>query len=136
MGLPVRGQRTWSNAWSTYKSNLFLRQFKIKSLKRIYDNISLNEINIAYSAEQINNLWKLQWEDEWTTARQARIKQTKKSKNFYKVDLKLIASASVSTKNKKSKNYLVGFDTGFTKFVLKQSKTVNKQTKILKKKST
>ena len=129
MGLPVRGQRTWSNAWSVYKSNLLLRQFKIKNLKRIYDNVTLSEINVAYSAEQINNLWKTQWEDEWVVARQARITQTKKTKNYYKVDLKAIATANVSLKNKKNKNYLIGFDSGFTKFVIKQSKNISKNIK-------
>ena len=55
-GLPVRGQRTWSNAWSCYRSNLVLRQFKIKLSKRLYTSITLSDLNIAYLAEQINNL--------------------------------------------------------------------------------
>ena len=55
-GLPVRGQRTWTNAWSCYKSNLTLRQFKIKLSKRLYTTITLSDLNIAYLAEQINNL--------------------------------------------------------------------------------
>jgi len=55
-GLPVRGQRTWTNAWSSYRSNLILRQFKIKLSKRLYTSITLNELNIAYLAEQINSL--------------------------------------------------------------------------------
>jgi small subunit ribosomal protein S13 len=59
-GLPVRGQRTWTNAWSVYRSNLALRQFKIKLSKRLYTSITINELNIAYLAEQINSLWKLQ----------------------------------------------------------------------------
>jgi len=48
--------------------------------------------------------------------------QAKKSRNFYKVDLKAIASANVSVKDKKKQhNYVVGFDPGFTKYVIKQS---------------
>jgi hypothetical protein len=47
--------------------------------------------------------------------------QDKKSKNYFKVDLKLIASDNVSIKNKKKSNYIIGFDPGFTKYVIKQS---------------
>ena len=121
-GLPVRGQRTWTNAWSCYRSNLALRQFKIKLSKRLYTSITINELNIAYLAEQINSLWKLQWDNEWKKAKRQRQVQAKKSRNFYKVDLKAIASANVSVKeNKKNANYVIGFDPGFTKYVLKQS---------------
>jgi len=121
-GLPVRGQRTWTNAWSCYKSNLILRQFKIKLSKRLYTSITINELNIAYLAEQINSLWKLQWDNEWKKAKRQRQIQAKKSNNFYKVDLKAMASANVSIKDKKKQfAYLVGFDPGFTKYVIKQS---------------
>lgn len=121
-GLPVRGQRTWTNAWSVYKSNLHLRQFKIKLSKRLYTSITINELNIAYLAEQINSLWKLQWDTEWKKAKRQRQIQAKKSRNFYKVDLKTIASANVSVKEKKKNaTYVIGFDPGFTKYVIKQS---------------
>ena len=120
-GLPVRGQRTWTNAWSCYKSNLMLRQFKLKLSKRLYSSITISELNIAYLAEQINNLWRIQWDSEWKKAKKQRQIQDKKSKNYYKVDLKLIASGNVSVKNKKKANYIIGFDPGFTKYVIKQS---------------
>lgn len=122
-GLPVRGQRTWTNAWSSYKSNLILRQFKIKLSKRLYTSITINELNIAYLAEQMNNLWKLQWDSEWKKAKRQRQAQTKQqSRNLFKVDLKAIASGNVLPKNKKKQmGYIIGFDPGFTKFVLKES---------------
>lgn len=121
-GLPVRGQRTWTNAWSAYRSNLNLRQFKIKLSKRLYTSITLSELNIVYLAEQINNLWRLQWDTEWKKAKRQRQIQAKKLHNVYNVDLKAIASANVTTKGKKgSNNYIIGFDPGFTKYVLKQS---------------
>lgn len=121
-GLPVRGQRTWTNAWSTYKSNLILRQFKIKLSKRLYTSITISELNIAYLAEQMNNLWKLQWDSEWKKAKRQRQTQTKQSRNLFKVDLKAIASGNVLPKNKKKQmGYIIGFDPGFTKFVLKES---------------
>lgn len=120
VGLPTRGQRTWSNAWSVYRSNLTLRQFKIHFAKRIHTTINLSELNIAYLAEQINNLWRLQWDYEWRFSRKQRQGKTKKSKSFFNVDLKALASGSVGGKKNK-KNYLVGFDPGFTKYVFKQS---------------
>lgn len=120
-GLPVRGQRTWTNAWSVYKSNLILRQFKIKISKRLYSSITISELNIAYLAEQINNLWRLQWDSEWKQAKRQRQIQAKKSKDFYKIDLKGTTS-NISIKGKKKKiNYVIGFDPGFTKYVFKQS---------------
>lgn len=122
VGLPTRGQRTWSNAWSAYKSNLNLRQFKIKILKRLHTTITINELNIAYLAEQMNNLWRIQWESEWKKAKRARQIQAKRARNLYNVDLKAIASGNVSVKDKKKSNsYMIGFDPGFTKYVLKQS---------------
>ena len=120
-GLPVRGQRTWTNAWSAYRSNISLRQFKIRLSKRLYSTITISELNIAYLAEQINNLWRLQWDAEWKKAKRQRQLQAKKNKNFFKVDLGLIASGNVSAKNKNSSNYIIGFDPGFTKYVIKQS---------------
>ena len=105
-GLPVRGQRTWTNAWSCYRSNLVLRQFKLKLSKRLYTSITISELNIAYLAEQINSLWKLQWDNEWKKAKRQRQVQAKKSHNLLKVDLKAIASANVSQKNKKISNNL------------------------------
>ncbi len=120
-GLPVRGQRTWTNAWSCYRSNTALRQFKIKLSKRLYTSITINELNIAYLAEQINSLWRLQWDSEWKKAKRQRQVQTKKSRGYYNVDLKTIASANVSVKDNKKSNYVIGFDPGFTKYVLKQS---------------
>ena len=121
-GLPVRGQRTWTNSWSCYRSNLVLRQFKIKLSKKLYTSITISELNLAYLAEQINSLWKLQWDSEWKKAKRQRQVQVKKSKNLIKVDLRAIASANVSPKNKKKQSgYVIGFDPGFTKYVLKQS---------------
>lgn len=121
-GLPVRGQRTWTNAWSCYRSNLTLRQFKIKLSKRLYTTITISELNLAYLAEQINNLWRLQWDAEWKKAKRQRQTQFRKSHNLLKVDLKAIASANVASKNKKKPSgYVIGFDPGFTKYVLKQS---------------
>lgn len=95
----------------------------------MYTTVSLSDLNVAYLAEQVNNLWRLQWESEWKFSRKQRQGQTKKSKTFFNVDLKTIASANINVKKKK--NYIIGFDPGFTKYVFKQST----KTPLLKKKT-
>ena len=110
-GLPVRGQRTWTNANSSYKSNVTLRYFKINSAKRIYGSSSIHETTVAYFAEQINLLWKLQWEKEWLSAKKKRTQIFKKKTGSYKIDLYSMAKGQVSSgdslsskkKNKKKK---------------------------------
>jgi len=85
-GLPVRGQRTWTNHSSSYTSNVVLRNYKIKLAKKFYGNLPLYEINIALAAEQINLLWKLQWYAEWLSAKKSRI-NFKGNTNTIKIDL-------------------------------------------------
>lgn len=138
-GLPVRGQRTWTNAWTSYRSNLVLREYKIVLAKKIYGNISTNELNVAYLAEQINMLWKLQWEQEWREAKKKRLVYLKKDVNLYKVDLYSMSRGIVEgytkrgDKSKKQKqatrkNYFsLGFDSGFTKTLLKTSSASSKK---------
>ncbi len=138
-GLPVRGQRTWSNAWSVYKSNLHLRHYKIFLLKKIYAQSSIRDLNLAYAAEQFNLLWKLQWEEEWKSAKKKRSAFLKKKHGILKVNLLTMARGQIneqkssSSKNKqKSKNtgvFNTGFDPGFTKSLLK----LNIKSKLKKK---
>ncbi len=133
-GLPVRGQRTWTNANTAYKSNVTLRYFKINSAKRIYGSSSIHETTVAYFAEQINLLWKLQWEKEWLSAKKKRTQIFKKKTGSYKIDLYSMAKGQVSSgdsagskkKNKKKKDvgknvFLLGFDPGFTKKLLRKT---------------
>lgn len=134
-GLPVRGQRTWTNANSAYKSNVSLRYFKINSAKRIYGSSSIHETTVAYFAEQINLLWKLQWEKEWLSAKKKRTQIFKKKTGSYKIDLYSMAKGQVSSgdltnsskkKNKKKKEvgknvFLLGFEPGFTKKLLRKT---------------
>ena len=96
----------------------------------MYTSITISELNIAYLAEQINNLWKIQWDYEWKKAKRQRQAQNINSHNF-KVDLKAIASGNVSLKKKKQSGYMIGFDPGFTKFVFKSGiKSKKKNSKI------
>ena len=141
-GLPVRGQRTWTNAWSVYKSNLVLRHYKIILLRRVYNKVSLSDLNIAYAAEQFNLLWKVQWENEWLDAKKKRLQLIKKRKGLVKVDLASMARGQLNVskssqtgskkKSKTSKNaFNLGFDPGFTKMLLKaplQAQTIKNKT--------
>lgn len=137
-GLPVRGQRTWSNAWSVYKSNLILRHYKISLLKKIYFESSTRDLNLVYAAEQFNMLWKLQWENEWKVAKKKRSSFLKKKQGLLKVNLLAIAHGQINeSKNaqnkgkQKSKNanlFTMGFDPGFTKSLLR----ANLKTKLKK----
>lgn len=146
-GLPVRGQRTWTNAWTVYRNNLILREYKIIVAKRLYGNISTENLNVTYLAEQINLLWKLQWENEWREAKKKRLVFSKSSFKVTSVDLysmsKGIVDTSGNKKNKKkvknqfSKNlFTLGFDPGFTKALIKANyvnnlkKQKNKQNKV------
>jgi len=129
-GLPVRGQRTWTNAWSVYKSNNILRNFKVKMAKKFYGNVPIREANVAYSAEYVNLLWRVQWEQEWILSKNNRLKFSG-HKNTMKIDLYSMANYQVmhplklknlSKKQKQSfkKNYFsLGFDPGFTKILIK-----------------
>lgn len=151
-GLPCRGQRTWTNAWTAYRANTTLRVFKIKLLNRAYKKIPHNQLNMYYLAEQVNLLWKVFWKDEWLNAKK-KVLTVSKKKNF-NIDVASMAKGNIvsptrlkkmSKKQKSSigKNTLtLGFDIGFTKKVLidlykrdklKQLKTI-KTNKTKKKK--
>lgn len=150
-GLPCRGQRTWTNAWTSYRANTTLRVFKIKLLNRAYKKTPQGQLNVYYLAEQINLLWRVFWKDEWLNARKKVILVSKK-KNVT-IDVASMAKGNIisptrlkkmSKKQKSSigKNTLtLGFDTGFTKKVLvdlykreKLKKITNVKSKNKKKK--
>lgn len=130
-GLPVRGQRTWSNAWSSYRSNLLLRSYKINISKKIYGSNFSNDYFTAYLAEEVNNMWRLQWGSEWLEAKKKRVNLQKNVKNNFKVDLISMSKLQVdavskkkdANKIKKSKRnvFTLGFDPGFTKNIIKNN---------------
>ena len=45
LGKPVKGQRTWSNAWMSYKKNLFLRMFYVNINKKNKNTINIMKYN-------------------------------------------------------------------------------------------
>lgn len=146
-GLPVRGQRTWTNAWTVYRSNLILREYKIIIAKRLYGSLPLDDLSVAYLAEQTNLLWKLQWENEWKEAKKKRLLILKSNTKATSVDLYSMSKGIVDNSyNKKSKKkvkshfgknlFTLGFDPGFTKALIKANyvnmflKKKQKQTKV------
>lgn len=130
-GLPVRGQRTWTNAWSSYRSNWILRNYKLIFSKKNYNNVPIKDVKVATIAEYVNLTWKQQWDYEWISAKNSRL-QFKGNKNTIKIDIYAMANYQVmhplklknlSKKQKQSfkKNYFsLGFDAGFTKILLQE----------------
>ena len=64
-GLPVNGQRTWTNAKSTFSANPLLRNYKLNMFKKSLLGLPVSDINNAFYLEQLNFLWKSQWELEY-----------------------------------------------------------------------
>lgn len=52
LGKPVRGQRTWSNAWNSYKVNKILRSFVNETRKKILQNKKEEKINYKLTAKR------------------------------------------------------------------------------------
>ncbi len=73
-GLPTRGQRTWTNAWSAYKSNGILRNFKLKNFKKYYGNVPEKEANCGLCRWTIKFVWRFQWDKEWFSAKNELLK--------------------------------------------------------------
>lgn len=48
LGKPVNGQRTWSNAWSSYKNNLYLRRFISETKKNLAKNTRVEKVNYKF----------------------------------------------------------------------------------------
>ena len=121
-GLPVHGQRTWTNANTTFKSNSLLRNYKLNSFKKSLMGLPVSDINNAFYLEQLNFLWKSQWELEWFFAKKKRLIDLKKSRGYIKFDINTLAKINPNLKDKKKQSlFSIGFDPGFTKFILKNN---------------
>lgn len=121
-GLPVHGQRTWTNANTTFNSNSLLRNYKLNSFKKSLMGLPVSDINNAFYLEQLNFLWKSQWELEWFFAKKKRLIDLKKSRGYIKFDVNTLAKINPNLKDKKKQSlFSIGFDPGFTKFILKNN---------------
>lgn len=131
-GLPTRGQRTWTNAWSAYKSNGVLRNYKLKVYKKYYGGIiPEKEITVSYVAETLNFVWRFQWDKEWLSAKNELLKfeghpKTMKIDLYSMYNYQVIHPFKLNKMSKKqrqsfNKNYFsLGFDVGFTKTLLSE----------------
>lgn len=136
-GLPCRGQRTWSNACSVYRSNLLLRDYKKKYVRKIYGKYGGPEQKLCFLCEYINYLWKSQWFGEWIHSRKWIKAVLKKKEVVFYLDLYATSkgmlgdlkrdSKGISKKKKKILTGHVGFDPGFTKIYLKAKYSVSKK---------
>ena len=144
-GLPTRGQRTWTNANSCFLSNIMLRKSLYNIAKLKYTGVQSSVANIANLAEYSNIVWKKQWFDEWTFMKDKRL-NFKGAYSIYKIDLyamskfrvkvekeQKVLSKRARRKKKKLevKNvFTTGFETGFTKSLLKKSNVALRTNKI------
>lgn len=126
-GLPVNGQRTWSNAWTSYKTNTALRELKLIISKRIYGQGFENSLSILFLAEAYNNLWRVHWRKEWVAAKKKRLLFLKNLYGVYKIDLYTLARGEIENPQKSKKvkkkvtknSFSLGFEPGFTKNLVK-----------------
>ena len=119
-GLPVRGQRTWTNGNSVFNSNNILRNYKINLFTKSFLFPLINNVNNAYYLEQINFIWKNQWEFEWNLAKRYHTFSLKKNRGYVKYDLDTIAKINPNVRDfKKQKLFSIGFDSGFTRGLIK-----------------
>jgi ribosomal protein S13 len=139
VGLPTNGQRTWSNGWTAYKSNLFLREHKSKISKFYYGRNYKADTKISLMAEHRNWLWKKQWPWEWAFSRSFIYRIFRKNPYKFQIDLLAIANGLLGSlrpdnpkQGKKKKKILtgyIGFDKGFTKLYSRYLINVTKKRK-------
>lgn len=126
-GLPVNGQRTWTNSKTTFSSNFLLRNYKLNSFKKSLLGLPISDVNNAFYLEQLNFLWKSQWELEWFFAKKKRLVELKKSRGYIKFDVNALSKINPNIKDKKKQSlFSIGFDPGFTKFILKNNVKLKK----------
>ena len=104
--------------------------------QRYAGNTNSAIVSQLHLAEQINLLWKIQWESEWKEVRRRQKRQLQNnSKTTLNVDLQSMASKEISgytrrgaaSKKKlykqKKNQFTLGFDIGFSKQVLVENNT-------------
>ena len=125
-GLPVRGQRTWTNGNSVFRSNNTLRNYKINVFKKSFSFSLKDNVNSAYYLEQINFIWKNQWEFEWNLAQRHHTVSLKKNRGYIKYDVGVLSKINPNIRDfKKQKLFSIGFEPGFTKELVKLSNKNN-----------
>ena len=134
-GLPVRGQRTWSNANTVKRSNVELRQIFAARAWKKYPFLTKTYANTAALAEFSNFLFHINWLSEWIYAN-SQIEEARSNNNIVKVDLYAMSrffsrvefgDYKISKKTKQKKKivkqagYTTGLTTGFAYVYLRKS---------------
>lgn len=128
-GLPVRGQRTWTNAWSVYRNNTILRNYRKEEAKAYYISAPIKESVIAYEAEYVNVFWKTQFKDEWLSAYGELLRfnghpSTIRFELFLMANYQIMFPEKLEKLSKKKKqahsknSFSLGFEVGFTQSLM------------------
>ena len=126
--LPSRGQRTWSNAWSVFKTKNIFKDYIFDLFKLGINNAHPDELKNGFYLEQLNCLWKWQWRKEWLKAFFKKKKEFKKIRGVKKLELNTLANSNPNyLKFKKQTVVPIGFEPGFTKKYLKEIKFLLKK---------
>ena len=131
-GLPLNGQRTWTNGNTASTKINLLKRLKLKVARNVYGNFNDIALNTAYAAEQYNALWYRQWYKEWDDSRVRRLSFIRKTKSVCIMDLNATAQGKISGSNRAAKpgkkkriykknSFTIGFAIGATKWLLAES---------------
>jgi len=132
-GLPIHGQRTWTNAWSACRCNVLMKPLILKRAKDFYGNLPNKEMYTAYMAEFVNRAWRTFWHRDWAAARANRLKHKKNRRLRHKIRVDLYSMArghiltdkrvNKLTKKQKAQHNLfhisLGYAIGFSRGILK-----------------
>ncbi len=126
--LPCRGQRTWSNAWSVFKTKNLFKDYIFDLFKLGINNAHPDELKNGFYLEQLNCLWKWQWRKEWLKAFFKKKKEFKKIRGIKKLELNALVNSNPNyLKFKKQTIIPIGFESGFTRKYLKEIKFLLKK---------
>jgi len=120
-GLPVRGQRTWSNSRTSFKNNLLLRNYKNIYINTYYGKQANIDFSSILNAEDLNFLWKTQWNWEWLKFKKVVLNELKK-KPYKKLQISDLGIKKDNNDKLKKKVEFMGFEPGFSKIFFKRKK--------------
>lgn len=102
-GLPVRGQRTWTNAANSKQSNTELKGLKFKIYKSYYKGFNNSAVSIGMSVESYNRLWYKQWLHEWLLNKAKRERFSRSSHKVCVYDFLSVAAGRISGYQRQAK---------------------------------